>query len=106
MKNLTHVLIAGCAAMAFTGAFANDTVKKNDTMAKDQMTQGQMTLQQCKDHMATSNKSAKKDDATIRMDAMCAELMNQQEAKKDDAMRKPSTESMQKGDMKKDHMKK
>ena len=98
MKTLTTSLIAGCAALAFGGAFAQDGMKKNDSMAKDGMMKGEMTMQQCKDHMAMAKKDGmKKDDATMKMDTMCADMM------KKDGM---STDPMMKKDGKADPMKK
>jgi hypothetical protein len=36
-----------------------------------------MTMQDCKDHMAMANKDGmmKKDDAMMKMDTMCADMM-------------------------------
>ena len=55
------------------------------TMKKD------MSMQECKDHMAMAKKDtmAKKDDAMMKKDAACAEMMKKDSMmKKDDAMTK------------------
>ena len=48
-----------------------------------------MTMQECKDHMAMAKKDGmKKDDATMKKDALCADMMKKDRMKKDDAMMK------------------
>jgi hypothetical protein len=48
-----------------------------------------MTMQECKDHMAMAKKDGmKKDDASMKKDAACADMMKQDSKKKDDAMMK------------------
>jgi len=85
-----------CASMALaaTAAMAQDTMKK-DAMPKDGMAQP-MTMQQCKDYMAMAKDGTKdgmkKDEAMMKKDAACADMM-----KKDGAM-------MKDGAMKKDGM--
>ena len=70
MKRFTHHLIGSCVALAAFGAFAQDAMKKDDMMKKD------MTMQECKDHMAMSKKDGmKKDDAMMKMDTMCSDMM-------------------------------
>jgi pentapeptide MXKDX repeat protein len=64
-----------------------------DAMKKDAMKDGamnkDMSMQQCKDHMAMAKKDGmKKDDASMKKDAMCADMMKKDEMKKDDAMMK------------------
>ena len=62
-------------------------MKKNDAVAKDGMGKP-MTMQECKDHMAMTKKDGmKKDDAMMKKDTMCADMM-----KKDGAMH-PGTAS-------------
>ena len=78
MKTLAATLLSGCLALTAAGAIAADDMKKTDPMKKE------MTMQECKDHMAM----AKKDDATMKKDAMCADMMKKEPAKKDDAMMK------------------
>ncbi len=88
MKALAATLI--CAAMALgagSASAADDAMtKKPDGMAKDNMMKDgmgkPMTLQECKDHMAMSKKDGmKKDDAMMKKDTMCDDMM-----KKDGAM--------------------
>jgi len=48
-----------------------------------------MTQQECKDHMAMAKKDGtKKDDAMMKKDATCADMMKKDGMKKDDAMTK------------------
>ena len=81
MNTLSTALLSGCLAFAAGTALAADDMKKADGMMKKE---DAMTLQQCKDHMAMANKAGvKKDDAMMKKDALCADMM-----KKDDAMTK------------------
>lgn len=81
MKSLNRSLICACIAVAAGSISAQDTMKKPDTMTKDGMASKDMTMQQCKDHMAmmkknTMNKDVpKRDDAMMKHDAMCADMM-------------------------------
>jgi hypothetical protein len=73
-----------CTALSMSAGFASaqDAMKKDAT--KDSAMTKEMTAQQCKDHMAMAKKDGmKKDDTTMKTDAMCADMM-----KKDDAMMK------------------
>ena len=71
MKTLTTALIAGCFAFAAGTASAADDMKKGDGMMKKDM-----TMQECKDHMAMAKKDGmKKDDAMMKKDTMCADMM-------------------------------
>jgi rRNA pseudouridine-1189 N-methylase Emg1 (Nep1/Mra1 family) len=76
------------AALSTTAGFA----VAQDAMKKDAMKDGamskDMTMAQCKDHMAMQKKEMKKDDASMKMDAMCADMMKKDAMKKDDAMMK------------------
>ena len=70
-----------CAALAFCAgsAVAMDDMKKGTTSKDSTMTKGTMTMQECKDHMAMSSKAgAKKDDAMMKKDAMCADMMKKE----------------------------
>ena len=83
MKTLATTLICACMALAAGGAASQD-MKKQDSMAKDGMMAKPMTMQECKDHMAMSNKAGvKKDDAMMKKDTMCTDMM-----KKDGMMKK------------------
>ena len=75
MKQLTTHFVGACIVLAASGAFAQDAMKK-DTMPKDGMMKKDMTMQQCKDHMAMAKKDGmKKDDAMMKMDTMCSDMM-------------------------------
>ena len=82
MKTLTNVILSGCLALAAGASMAQDATNK--PMDSDKP----MTMQQCKDHMAMMKKDGvKKDDAMMKKDTMCADMM-----KKDvDPMKKDST---------------
>ena len=79
MNSFTTTVITASIALAAAGAFAQDATKKSDampgTMKKD------MTMQECKDHMAMSKKDGMKkdapkmDDATMKQHAMCTDMM-------------------------------
>ena len=72
MKTLATALMCACIALAAGGATAQDA--KKDAMPKDDMMK--MTMQECKDHMAMAKKEgAKKDDAMMKKDTMCADMM-------------------------------
>ena len=79
MNTLSKTLMCACIALAAGGSFAQDATMKKDHMAKKEM-----TMQDCKDHMAMAKKDGmKKDDAMMKKDTTCAEMM-----KKDGAMMK------------------
>ncbi|MEO7576795.1 MAG: hypothetical protein ABIT83_04210, partial [Massilia sp.] len=63
--------MCACIALSAGASFAQDAMKKNDAMAKKDM-----TMQDCKDHMAMAKKDGmKKDDAMMKKDTSCAEMM-------------------------------
>ena len=94
MKSLVTALFC-CATLVGSGAFAASHMEKGASapMAKTDMMKKEMSLQECKDHMAMAGKDAmaKKDDATMKKDAACADMI-----KKDEMMKKDG------GSMKKD----
>jgi len=72
MKTLSTAVMCACLTLAAGGATAQDA--KKDAMAKDGMMK--MTMQECKDHMAMAKKEGTtKDDAMMKKDAMCADMM-------------------------------
>ncbi|MDQ2734736.1 MAG: hypothetical protein M3Y55_07050 [Pseudomonadota bacterium] len=84
-------LMSCCLILVASSAFAIDDMKKSDSMAKDRtMGNHTMTMQQCKDHMAMSSKAGmKKDDAMMKKDTMCADMMKDGNGmKKNDSMMK------------------
>lgn len=91
MNALTKTLLCACLAAAAGTSFAQDAMKKTEPMAGDAMAKKEMTMQDCKDHMAMAKKDGmKKDDASMKKDAACADMMKKDEGmmKKDDAMKK------------------
>ncbi len=86
MKTLATAVMCACMALAAGGAAAQDA--KKDAMPKDSMMK--MTMQECKDHMAMSTKAGtKKDDAMMKKDTMCADMMKKEgTAKKDEPVKK------------------
>ena len=88
MRTLAATLIC-CASLtvASASAFAASHMEKGASapMAADGMMKKEMTMQECKDHMAMAKKDtmAKKDDAMMKKDAACEEMM-----KKDEMMKK------------------
>ena len=81
MRLFATLLMSACLAAAGTAA-AQDA--KKEAMPKP------MTMQECKDHMAAmaKNQGAKKDDAMMKKDAMCAEMMKKEAATTKDAPKK------------------
>jgi pentapeptide MXKDX repeat protein len=80
MKTFTTTLICACFALAAGAASAQDAVKKADGMPKDGMKK-EMSLQDCKDQMAMAKKDGmKKDDAMMKQEAICADLMKKEGA--------------------------
>ena len=94
MRTLAATLI--CASLPFVAgsAFAASHMEKEKgasaPMAQGDAMKKEMSMQECKDHMAMAKKDtmAKKDDAMMKKDAMCADMMKKEPAKKDDAMMK------------------
>lgn len=73
MKTLSTVLMSGCLALAASSAFAaahTEAAKKDGAMMKKDM-----TMQDCKDHMAMQKSGMKKDDAMMKRDTMCSDMM-------------------------------
>lgn len=84
MKRIATVLVSMCMTLAAGAASAQDTTKKSDPMASDGMSKKEMTMQQCKDHMAMAKKDGmKNDDAMMKKDSMCADMMKKDGTKKD-----------------------
>lgn len=93
MNKTSNTLIAATLCALASATFAADDMKKADPMMKKDM-----TMEECKDHMAMSKKDdMKKDDAMMKKDSMCADMMKKHDAmmkkddpmmKKDDAMKK------------------
>lgn len=78
---LTIASVSLAVAAASAGAADDTMMNKNNAMAKDGMDKP-LTMQDCKDHMAMAKKDGmKKDDAMMKKDTMCANMM-----KKDGAM--------------------
>jgi hypothetical protein len=77
MKSFSTTLICAGFALAAAGAFAQDATKKNETMPKDGMSKD-MTMQECRDHMAMVKKDGaamKKDEAMMKQEAKCVDMM-------------------------------
>jgi hypothetical protein len=76
-NTLKTLLSAVVIAAAFSGCAQDKMMMKDDGMAKDGMMKKEMSMQDCKDHMAMQSKDAtmKKDDAMMKKDTMCADMM-------------------------------
>ena len=71
MNTLSKTLMCACIALSVGASVAQDATKKTDGMAKKDM-----TMQDCKDHMAMAKKDGmKKDDAMMKKDTMCHDMM-------------------------------
>jgi len=91
MNSISKTLMCACLAVAASAgtSFAQDAMKKDEPMAKDGMMKKEMTMQECKDHMAMTKKDGmKKDDAMMKKDTMCADMMKKDGMKKDEPMKK------------------
>ena len=83
----TAAILFGLGVSMTAGlAVAQDAMKK-DAM-KDGAMPKDMTMAHCRDHMAMQKKEMKKDDASMKKDAMCADMMKKDGMKKDDPMMK------------------
>ena len=71
MKTLPTFLMSGCLALAAGSAFA----AAHTEAGKKDATKSDMSMQQCKDHMAMAKPGMKKDDAMTKKDTMCADMM-------------------------------
>ena len=101
MNTSATALICAAAFLATSSAFAADDMKKGEAMSKGGKTHDSMTMQQCKDHMAMAKPDGmKKDDAMMKKDAACADMM------KKDGMMKSGGSAMQPGGMASGAMKK
>jgi len=80
MKTVAASLMCACLALAAGGVAAQDAMKK--APMKDDMMSKPMTMQECKDHMAMAKKDGKKDDAMMKKDAMCKDMMDKDKMKK------------------------
>ncbi len=71
MNKLSTTLMFACMAMSVGTASAADAMKHDDPMMKKEM-----TMQECKDHMAMMKKDGtKKDDAMMKKETMCNDMM-------------------------------
>ena len=76
MNTFATTLACACIALAAGTANAQDATKKSDSMGADGMMKKDMTMQECKDHMAMAKKDGmKRDDAMKSHDAMCSDMM-------------------------------
>ena len=80
-------MLVGVGLSMTAGWAVAQVAMKKDAM-KDGAMSKDMTMAQCKDHMAMQKKEMKKDDASMKKDAMCADMMKKDGMKKDDAMMK------------------
>ena len=93
MRTLIATLSCGCLlALAGTPAFAASPMEKGASapMAKADTMKKEMSMQECRDHLAMASKDtmARKDDARMKKDAACADMMKKDAMKKDEPMKK------------------
>lgn len=86
MNAFKTTLLSGCIALTSFAAMAQDAMKKDDSMMKKEM-----TMQDCKDHMAMAKKDGmKKDDAMMmKKESMCSDMMKKDSMMKDGAASAP-----------------
>jgi hypothetical protein len=83
MKTITTVLMCACLTLAAGGAGAQDNTKPNGS-AEDSVMKKDWTVKDCNDHMTMSKKDGtKKDDATMKMESQCADMMKGRTMTKD-----------------------
>ena len=85
MSKFVTATLTTCILFAAGSSFAQDAMKKDDSMMKKDM-----TMQECKDHMTMEKKDGmKKDDAMMmKKHDMCADMMKKDGMKKDEAVKK------------------
>jgi hypothetical protein len=89
MNRISKTLMCACIALAAGGSFAQDAMKPDGAANKDHMMKKEMTMQDCKDHMAMAKKEGtKKDSAAMKMDAKCADMMKKGGAASEPSMQK------------------
>lgn len=89
MNAFMTTFLATCIALTAGSAMAQDAMKKDDPMMKKDM-----TVQECKDHMAMAKKDGmKKDDAMMKKDTMCADMMKKEGMANDGMMKKDGAAS-------------
>ena len=92
MRTFAATLI--CASLSFVAgsALAASHMEKGASapMASGGMMKKDLSMQDCKDHMAMARKDAmaKKDDAMMKKDTMCADMMKKDATAKPDPMKK------------------
>ena len=94
MRPLAATLACASLGLFAGSAFAASHMEKGASapMAGAGTMKKEMSMQECKDHMAMAGKvtMAKKDDAMMKKDAACAEMIRKDGAmmKKDEPMKK------------------
>jgi hypothetical protein len=92
MRTLAATLACASLGVLASSAFAASHVEKGASapMAQGAMMKKEMSMQECKDHMAMPKKDtmAKKDDAMMKKDTLCADMVKKDEMMKKDAMTK------------------
>ena len=92
MRTLATILACASLGLFAGSAFAASHMEKGASapMAQGGMMKKEMSMQECKDHMAMAKKDtmAKQDDAMMKKDAMCADMVKKDEMMKKDAMTK------------------
>ena len=105
MNTFTSTLACACIALAAGTANAQDTTKKSGSMGADGMMKKDMTMQECKDHMAMAKKDGmKRDDAMKGHDAMCSDMMKKGGMHKDGMKDGMHKDTMKKAPMSGDPM--
>ena len=97
MKTIATALVSTCLVMAAGAASAQGAMKSDEPTAKDGMMKKEMTLQECKDHMAMAKKDGiKKDSAMMKSESHCADMMKKDGMKKDGMKQDTPTDPMKK----------
>jgi hypothetical protein len=75
LKNYAAVLTCVVSLVAGAASAADDA-RKGEPVGKEGVLMKNMTMEECKEHMAMARKDGtKRDDATLKKDTMCTDMM-------------------------------
>ncbi len=76
MKTIATALACACMALGAASVSAQESVKKDGPMPQGAMKE--MTMQECKDHMAMSKTMTPKSEEISKLDETCAAMMEKE----------------------------
>lgn len=89
MKTMTRTVLCACLSLGAAGAFCQGS-QGDSKAAADRTMNKDWTIQECRDYMANPDRAApRNDDATVKHEARCAEMMkNDPATRSDDSTRR------------------